>query len=175
VIRLLPLLLLLTALGADEFRLVAPGITLAVPDGWTQAKASDGGSVVLRSPLPADADGPARSAQASIAISVEAAVPGRDSQALLDDTLATLRRLAPGFAMVDAPSTVTAGGRAWRRASYRFSTGELEWEQAVLAVADAQGAACITCSSDRAHFAAWAPAFAQALAGLEHKPSRLGR
>jgi hypothetical protein len=173
--RCLLLPLLLTALAADEFRVVAPGITLAIPDGWTQTKAADGGSVVVRSPLAPDADGPTRNAGASIAISVEAPRAGRDSQTVLDEALATLRRLAPEFTVVDVPTTVEVGGRSWRRASYRFTTGELVWMQSVMAVADAQGVACITCSSDGEHFAGWQPFFTRALAGLEYKASRLGQ
>ena len=164
---------LLSALTADEFRVVAPGITLAIPDGWTQTKAADGGSVVLRSPLAANADGPTRNAGANIAISVEASRAGRDSQTVLDEALATLRRLAPEFTVIDVPTTVDVGGRSWRRASYRFTTGELAWMQSIMAVSDAQGTACITCSSDDAHFSTWQPTFARALAGLEHTASHL--
>lgn len=171
--RFLLLGLLLPTLFADEFRLVAPGLTLAIPDGWTHTKAADGSSVALRSPLAADADGPTRNAGASIAISIESPRAGRDSQALLDEALATLRRLAPEFAIVEPPAPVTLGGRAWQRATYRFTTGELTWTQTILAVADARGSACITCSSQREHFAAWQPFFARALVGLDHQPSRI--
>ena len=174
VLRLLFLaILLLSALNADEFRIVAPGITLAIPAGWTQTKAADGGSVVVRSPLAADADGPTRAAGANIAISVEASRAGRDSQTVLDEALATLRRLAPEFTVINVPTTVEVGGRSWRRASYRFTTGELVWMQSIMAVSDAHGTACITCSSDDAHFSIWQPTFTQALAGLEHTASHL--
>jgi len=166
--RLLLPLLVLSVLAADEFRTVAPGIILSLPDGWTQTKSADGGSLVLRSPLAGNS-----SAQASVAISVEPFRAGRDSQMLIDETLATLRRLAPEFAVIDVPVAVEIAGRSWRRASYRFATGELVWMQQVLAVSDAKGAACITCSSEREHFATWLPVFSKILAGLEHQSSRL--
>lgn len=173
--RLLLLLLGCTVMiGAEELRTVAPGVTLVLPTDWTQAKASDNASVVLRSPVPANADAASRRAQASVAISIADRQGAQDGQTLLDESLETLKRLSSDFQVTVPVQTVVLGGRTWRTASYRFSMGELIWDQTIWAVADGQGAVSIVCSTDAEHAAQWKPTFERVLSGLNHRASRVG-
>lgn len=168
--RVLPLLLLLTLLGgAETVHTVAPGIGIATPADWTIER-TPGGGIALRAPAVA---GEAALERPAIAVmGVDPASAG-DAKAIIDASLAQLARLLPGFALVEPATAVELHGRPWQHARYRFTVGETEFEQIVLAGVGPSGGLTVTCSTTRGAFARHLPVFASALASLGRAPSRL--
>lgn len=177
--RWIPPLLLCALLAAEDVHPLVPGLAIAAPPGWTMAR-GEAGSLVLRAPpepappgeTPAQAAARLR-ATPSIAIAVDGDARTADAKAVMDESLTGLARLVPGFTLVESAVEVVLHGRRWQRARYRFATGEVLWDQILLAGADATGGICITCSTTAEAFARWEPVFTASLATLGRPASRL--
>jgi len=173
------MLAIVAALSAEDVHPLIPGLTIATPPGWTVV-AGEAGSVVLRAPVePAPAGEAAGEAAArararpSIAVAVDGDMRHADAKAVMDASLAALARLVPDFAVTEPAIEVVIHDRRWQRARYRFATGEVTWDQVLLAGAGASGGICITCSTTADRAAAWQPVFAAALATVGRPASRV--
>ena len=175
-----PLLLLLPVLlFAENVHPLVPGLTIATPSGWTAAQ-GEAGSLVLRAPATTAPTGetPAqaatrRLAAPAIAVAVDGDARTADAKAVMDASLTMLARLVPDFVLVEPAVEVVLHGRRWQRARYRFATGEVVWEQILLAGAGPSGGICITCGTTAEAFAGWEAVFNAALATVGRQASRL--
>ena len=175
-----PLLLLLPALlVAENMHPLVPGLTIATPPGWT-ATQGEAGSLVLRAPVTAapagetpDQAAARQRAAPAIAVAIDGDARTADAKTVMDASLTSLARLVPDFTVVEPAIEVVQHGRRWQRARYRFATGEVVWDQILLAGAGPTGGICITCSTTAEAFPRWEAVFNVALATIGRQASRV--
>ena len=173
------LLLLPLVLVAEDVHPLVAGLTITTPAGWTAAQ-GEAGTLVLRAPTRAAPVGE-DAAQAvlralslpTIAVAIDGDARTADAKAVMDASLTKLARLVPDFALIEPAVEVVLHGRRWQRARYHFATGEVVWDQILLAGADPSGGICITCSTTAEAADQWAELFATALATVGRQASRL--